>query len=143
MAAVDVPAELVNSLVQYAPDHWLKLATVQFRGSGNLAASGFDLAASWQDGNVVFAQRRIQPAREHLEFGQAMQALLPADWCHYVLTVDVERVVTSSYEVGEPQEDLDLSASPLRQLLKDEVADLTELGQRVYGEGGKRRFWQR
>ena len=143
MEQFDVPPKLVEEFFNYAPAGWLKLVSVYFRGSGSLSSSGFDLKAVWRDGHVEFEQTTILSANLYSQMGRSIRAMLPGDWRQCVVSVDVAGSVSGTFERGGEDEDLDMSKSPLLYLLHNEVAELTELGERVYGPGSKRRFWQR
>ena len=143
MEEFDIPSSLVEKLISHAPAGWLKLAQVQFRGSGTLSSSGFDLKAVWRDGHVEFEQTSILPANLDREVSRSVRAILPENWRQCVVSVDVAGSVIGTFERGGEDEDLDMSVSPLRNLLKNQVVELTELGEHVYGGRAKRRFWRR
>ena len=143
MEEFDIPQRIVDILLIHAPAGWIKMATVYFRGSGSLSSSGFDMVALWREGAVEFEQPDLLPGDAYFELSDSLRALLPEDWRSCVVSVDVTGEVRATLERGGEDEDLDMSESPLQYLLQNEVAELTELGERVYGRRAKRRFWSR
>ena len=144
MTPFQVPNFVITVLTEAAPENWLRLAIKRLRGTGGLIESGVDVVAVWGDGEVEFRSVRLLPAQLDYEMGLALDASVPADWLERRVILSVDGSAEGWFTVGAavPVEDY-LARDPFQDFLKDQEAELRELGERVYGSGAKRRFWRR